>query len=108
MWHSSWSSPVAKPHYLQVQFDKQRTFTGFTALPRQDGNVNGMIKGYEFWVSNNANDWKLIKSGTFKNSAKINKVQFDNPAKAVYIKFVAISSYGDDKLTSLAEFGLLL
>ena len=42
-WHSAWqSSPAKFPHELVLEFEAPRTIAGFTALPRQDGNRNGV------------------------------------------------------------------
>ena len=51
-WHTQWqdSSP-SHPHEIIIELTPPSAIKGFTYLPRQDDNVNGTIKDYEFYVS---------------------------------------------------------
>jgi hypothetical protein len=71
--------------------------------PRQDGNQNGMVKDYEFYVSDSTSDWgTAVKTGTFTSSAQPTTATF--PAKAGrYIRFRAMSELNGKAYTAVAE-----
>jgi hypothetical protein len=52
LWHTPWQddSP-AHPHEIVLELSAPAKIKGFTYLPRQDTEVNGTIKDYEFYVS---------------------------------------------------------
>ena len=42
---------------------RERVICGFLATPRMDGNTNGLIRKYEFYVSSDGETWNLVSSG---------------------------------------------
>src|SRR5262245_11669386 len=57
-WHTEWSQRTAPlPHTLVLDLGGQCQVDGFRYLPRQDGNVNGTIAGYQFYVSTDGTTW---------------------------------------------------
>ena len=71
IWHTKWSggSP-ALPHEIQIDLGSTYNIDGFRYLPRQDGEVNGRIGQYEFYVSTDGVNWgSLVATGTFANNA---------------------------------------
>jgi hypothetical protein len=66
-WHSEWGDYEAPfPHYLQIDLGSAAEITGFTYTPRQDGQENGLILDWEFYLSNSANDpGAALDSGSF-------------------------------------------
>ena len=58
MWHTGWGDAEIKfPHELIIELESPRNIAGITTLPRQDGNPNGWIKGYEVFVSLDGKEW---------------------------------------------------
>ena len=50
-WHSEYDPVLAKqPHEIVIDLGKEIWLAGFKYLPRQDGGVNGNVKGYEIYV----------------------------------------------------------
>jgi hypothetical protein len=109
-WHSSWEegSP-GFPHHLIVELGEPETLAGFTALPRQDGNHNGWIKGYRLYVSMDGQDWgSPVAKGMFSENDRLKTVKFHSPVVAKFVKLEAISGYvADGHWASLAEFHLI-
>jgi hypothetical protein len=109
IWHTAWTPEIKKhPHELKIALKSARTFRGVTLLPRQDGHRNGWIKDYACYVSAEGTNWgEPVAKGTFAADAKLKTVQFARPVTARFIRFVALSGFGADGFSSLAEFSLV-
>ena len=108
-WHTQWqdASPPC-PHEIIIELVPPSTIKGFTCLPRQDEPVNGTIKDYEFYVSDDGKDFgKPVKKGTFEEGKEKKTVNFE-PKKCRFIKLKAISEINDAAWTSVAEIGVIL
>jgi len=91
-----------------VEFDAPKTLTGFTALPRQDGQRNGWIKDYAFYVSADGQNWgEPVAKGTFARSANLKTVMLAHPSTAKFIKLVALSGHANNPYASLAELAVI-
>jgi hypothetical protein len=67
-WHTLWSSASPPPpHTFVVDFGAAaQSISGFTYLPRQDGNPNGTFAEYQFYVSTDGTNWgSAIAQGDF-------------------------------------------
>ena len=107
-WHTNYGLTLANyPHVLEFDLINRESLKGFTLLPRQDGNANGRIKGYEISVSGDRKSWKLVKSGELPNKVELSTVTFDQPMPARYVRFTAISEQGGQDFASAAEIGFL-
>ncbi|HEY1790188.1 MAG TPA: discoidin domain-containing protein, partial [Verrucomicrobiae bacterium] len=109
-WHTDWDAdPIPTfPHQLIVKFKTAEEMTGFTALPRQDGNHNGWIKAFAFYASNDGANWgEPVVKGTFSNDAKLKTIHFPVTITAKFVKLVALSGYADGPWASLAEFNVI-
>ncbi|HEV2210534.1 MAG TPA: discoidin domain-containing protein [Verrucomicrobiae bacterium] len=107
-WHTSWEEPQPPfPHQFTVAFPKLVRLRGFTALPRQDGNHNGWIKDYAFYVSEDGQSWgEPVAHGVFSADARLKQVQLPRPVMARFVRFEALSGYANGPWASLAEFGV--
>jgi hypothetical protein len=109
-WHTEWTDANPEcPHEIIIQLTPPSTIKGFTYLPRQDEEVNGTIKGYELYVSDDGKDFgKPVKKGEFAGEGKNKKtVTFDQPVKCGFIKLKALSEINDGAWTSAAEIGVV-
>lgn len=107
IWHTMYSVTVAKyPHWVDFDCGELKTLTGFTYLPRQEGN-NGNIKTYKVQVSTDYKTWTDVVEGSFENNANLKKVTFKTPVKGRYLRFTALSSQDGQDFASGAEFGVL-
>jgi len=83
------------------------TIKGFTYLPRQDDQVNGTIKDYEFYVSDgDKNFGPPVKKGSFAEGSEKKTVNFD-AKKGRFIKLKALSEVNDAAWTSAAEITVI-
>ena len=108
-WHTMYSITLAKyPHWVDFDSGKEKVIKGFTYLPRQDGSLNGCIKDYEIYVSNDNQNWgNPILKGKFEKSAKLQKVMFGKPVKARYVRLRALNEQNGQDFASGAEFTLV-
>ena len=108
-WHTMYSITLAKyPHWVDFDSGKEKVIKGFTYLPRQDGSLNGCIKDYEIYASNDNKNWdNPILKGKFEKSAKLQKVMFGKPVKARYVRLRALNEQNGQDFASGAEFTLV-
>jgi hypothetical protein len=107
-WHTQWqdASP-GHPHEIIIELSRPVKISGFTYLPRQDENVNGTIKDYEFYVSDDGKEFgQPVKKGTLAEGTEKKTVTFE--AKACrFIKLKALSEINGEAWTSAAEIGVV-
>lgn len=109
IWHTMYSITLAKyPHWVDFDAGKQKVIKGFTYLARQDGSLNGCIKDYEIYVSNDNKTWgDPVAKGSFEKTAKLQKVMFGKPVKARYVRLRALNEQSGQDYASGAEFTLV-
>ena len=109
IWHTMYSITLAKyPHWVDFDAGKQKIIKGFTYLARQDGSLNGCIKDYEIYVSNDNKNWgEPVAKGSFEKTAKLQKVMFGKPVKARYVRLRALNEQSGQDYASGAEFTLV-
>jgi hypothetical protein len=107
-WHTQWQDASPNhPHEIILELSAPASIKGFTYLPRQDEQVNGTIKDYEFYLSNDGQDFgQPVKKGTLGEGKEKKTVTFDaKPAR--FIKLKALSEINDQAWTSAAEIGVI-
>ncbi|MGN8650910.1 glycoside hydrolase family 2 TIM barrel-domain containing protein [Segatella copri] len=108
-WHTMYSITLAKyPHWVDFDAGKQKVIKGFTYLARQDGSLNGCIKDYEIYISNDNKTWgEPILKGHFEKTAKLQKVMLNKPVKARYFRLRALNEQNGQDYASGSEFTLI-
>ena len=109
MWHTAYSVTQADyPHEIDFDIGEVKKIKGVSYLPRQDGGLNGDVKGYEIYVSNDGKTWgKALAKGDFSNDKAEKRVLFASPVDARYIRFRAMSSQTGTIYGAGAEFSVL-
>ena len=109
IWHTMYSITLAKyPHWVDFDAGKQKVIKGFSYLARQDGSLNGCIKDYEIYVSNDNKTWgEPILKGHFEKTAKLQKVMLNKPVKARYFRLRALNEQNGQDYASGSEFTLI-
>lgn len=107
-WHTMYSVTVANyPHWFELDGGAVKTMTGFTYLPRQD-SWNGLVRDYRIEVSQDGKTWTQIGSdGTFPKTKALQRVMFNKPVKARYLRFTALHSHDGQDFATCAEFTIL-
>ena len=108
IWHTMYSVTLAKyPHWVDFDAASVKNMKGFIYTPRTDSS-NGQIKDYEIYVSQDGKEWgEPVMKGAFERSSEPQKVLFEKPVKARYIRFRALSEQFGYDFASGAEFNLI-
>jgi alpha-L-fucosidase len=106
---TSWQSDKV-PIYLIIDLGKIETISGFRYLPDQHWWAEtSIITQYQFFISENNLDWKLVSEGEFSN-IKNNptwQVNVFNPLTARYIKLKALKTVGKNNNAGIAEIDII-
>ncbi|HRI22548.1 MAG TPA: discoidin domain-containing protein, partial [Panacibacter sp.] len=108
---SSWHQPqdAKMPIDLVIDLGKRERPSGFRYLPDQNWWANGIITHYEFYISNDNDQWQLADSGEFSN-IKNNPLWQTKSFKAInarYIKFRALANTQNDNAVGYAEIDVI-
>jgi alpha-L-fucosidase len=109
-WHTRWTQDLTLPHYVTIDMGKPHQIRGFTYLPRQDGNPNGVVERYRFETSTDGTNWRTnVSAGMFaniRNNPSLQQVTFA-PVNARYFRFTALREINSNGWTSAAEISVL-
>lgn len=107
LWHTSWENPSPNyPHEIIIDTGRVQWMNGFGYVKRQDSNSNGDIKEYEFYISEDGENWgKPIRKGSFPNTKPEIYVSFEE-TQARYIKLTGINSQDGAPYAAAAEINL--
>ena len=97
------------PIDLVIDLGKIYNVCGFKYLPDQNRWSSGIITNYEFYVSENNKDWKLVDQGEFSNIKNNPFLQVKNFSSTVtrYIKLRALKNTWDDDVAGYAEVDVI-
>ncbi|MBR1666718.1 MAG: discoidin domain-containing protein [Bacteroidaceae bacterium] len=107
-WHTEyWGSEPRCPHTIVIDMTKIYEVTAFTYTARTDGNQNGMVKGYEVYLSVDGKTWgNPVATGEFKNTTAMQVAKLSTPTAGRYLKLVATSEINNNAWTSASEIGI--
>lgn len=99
---------VARDGQLTVDLGAVHNLKGFTYLPVQNRYMSGVIKLYEFYVSQNGRQWQKVAEGEFGNIAAspvLQRVDF-SPSETRFVRLKAVQTL-DGNDAGFAELGVL-
>ncbi|MEO6850581.1 MAG: discoidin domain-containing protein [Mucilaginibacter sp.] len=107
VWHQSKDKKM--PVDLEIDLGKEENLAGFTYLPDQSLWNPGIITKYQFYVSDDNVQWKLVDEGEFSNIKNNPLMQIKKFAaeKARYIKFTALKNTEGNDNTGYAEVDVI-
>ncbi len=106
-WHQSKDKKM--PQDMVIDLGKDENVAGFRYLPDQSIWNPGIIAGYEFYVSENTANWKLVSQGEFpniKNNPLWQMVKFARQ-KARYIRLRAVKNTENSNEEGYAEIDII-
>ncbi|MDR3036407.1 MAG: discoidin domain-containing protein, partial [Kitasatospora sp.] len=109
IWHTGWSAgDVPLPHEIRLDLGTAAPVSGLTYLPRQDGNANGRIGGYEIATSTDGTTWSSpVATGTWTDDAQAKEAAFPT-VTARWVRLRALTEAGNrGPWTSAAEIRVL-
>src|SRR5690606_37771782 len=100
------------PQQVTVDMGSTHTLTGFSYLPRQDGEATGHINRYRLAVSKDGNSWESIATGEFANiiaNPITQYMAFANEVETRYFRFTVdavAEETGNRSRVAIAEFNV--
>ncbi|GAA3943954.1 discoidin domain-containing protein [Chitinophaga oryziterrae] len=96
------------PADIDIDMGKIENVSGFKYLPGQ-GRTEGIITHYQFYVSENNKEWKIVNEGEFSNikNNPLWQVKEFKPVKARYIRLRALHNTRHDDEAGYAELDLI-
>ena len=77
-------------------------------MPRQNHREHeGEIREFSVQISDDGSLWSDIARGELPSTFDPKRIEFSRPVSARYLKLIALSGYGTDKTTSLAELAIM-
>ena len=107
-WQSQWlkNGGTGFPHCIEIDLGNVYDVSGFIYTPRAD-KTNGRIKNYEFYVSNDDENWgDPVATGTFANTAAPKEVTFEMTS-GQHVKLVGLDEVRGGALASAVEIDIL-
>ena len=97
------------PVDLVIDLGRELNLSGFRYLPDQSYWNPGIIKEYQFFVSDHSIDWKMVSEGEFSNikNNPLWQIKGFAPEKARFIKFRALSNTEGNDNTGYAEIDVI-
>jgi hypothetical protein len=109
-----WSSADARgngpkyPHALAVHFPQPVPMNGLVLMPRQNHREHqGDIHAYMIEVSDDGSQWREIARGQLASTWNPQTIHFSQPVTAKHLKLTALSGFGTDHSTALAELAVI-
>jgi hypothetical protein len=81
---------------------------GLVLMPRQNNRDHqGDIRGYAVAVSDDGEQWSEVSRGELVSTFSPQTLRFDHTVTARNLRFTALSGFGTDTTTALAELAVL-
>jgi len=108
---TAWHRPKGTklPADLVIDLGKEENLTGFRYYPDQTMWGPGIITNYQFYVSDDNKEWKLVDEGEFSNikNNPLWQIKRFAAAKGRYIKLRALKNTNDNDSTGYAEIDVI-
>ncbi|MBP1962263.1 M60 family metallopeptidase [Paenibacillus aceris] len=103
IWHTKWDSSNPLPQSITLNLGGSYQVSQLNYLPRQDGNWNGIITGYNIYTSTDGVNFTKAATGTWVQSSTLKSATF-MPVTATHVKLEAIQ--GVNNYASAAEINV--
>ena len=98
----------SQPRGLTITFPAPVAMNGLVFMPRQnDRNHVGDIRGYLVEVSDDGRQWREVTRGELASTWNAQQVRFAQSVTTKNLRFTALSGFGNDASTALAELAVM-
>lgn len=107
LWHCYWYETDSSKLWIEFDVDGDYLVDGLRYQPRQSGNNNGNITGYQIQVQDENGDWKEVATGTWANDRSWKTASFE-PTAAKKVRLTVTDSISETsyRLAAAAEIRL--
>ncbi|MBN2138353.1 MAG: discoidin domain-containing protein [Sedimentisphaerales bacterium] len=108
IWHTPWeNNPPAYPHHITLEFPEPVEIMGLRYLPRQDMS-NGWIAKYHVYTAGDPEDFSdLAAQGDWPRGTAPQRILFDKPRTARFIRLVALEGFDARIFAAIAELEII-
>ena len=107
-WTAGTQAAPRAPQTLTVSFPAPASFSGLLLMPRQNHRDHeGDVRDYLIETSDDGENWKEIKRGALVSTYDQQRIEFSKNVSARQLRFTALSGFGSDNTTAIAELALL-
>jgi len=107
-WQAGKADAPRQPLELAISFPQPVAMSGLVLLPRQnDRDHIGDIRDYLVQTSPDGRQWQDVQRGALASTWNPQQILFPQTLTTRYLKFVALSGFGDDPTAALAELTVI-
>ena len=110
IWHTAWAGTALDVQWIDISLTEKQLVAGLRYLPRQAGGVNGIITGYEIYVSSDGGQtYTKVSEGEWSQNTVWKIAEFD-AVEATNVKLQVTSAVSDTAgkaFASAAEIRLM-
>jgi hypothetical protein len=100
-------APRAQPQ-LSIAFPAQVPFDGLVLMPRQNHRDHeGDVREWLIEASDDGQTWREIRRATLGSTFEPQTVRFERRVTARYLKLTALSGFGADRASALADVAVI-
>ncbi len=93
---------------IMINFPASVAMSGLVLMPRQNHREHeGDIREYVVQASDDGSDWRDVLRGELLSTFAPQQIEFPKKITARYLKLIALSGFGQDKTTALAELAVI-
>jgi beta-galactosidase len=98
---------VPFPHVLTIMFPSPVPMNGLVLMSRQNARDHfGDTRAYKIEISNGDGPWQVIAGGELASTWDPQTIHFPKTVTVTRLKFIALSGFGNDHSTALAELAV--
>lgn len=110
IWHTAWAGTSLDVQWIDISLAEKQQVAGLRYLPRQAGGVNGIITGYEIYVSSDGGQtYTKVSEGEWSQNSVWKIAEFD-AVEATNVRLQVTSAVSDTEgkaFASAAEIRLM-
>jgi hypothetical protein len=97
-----------KHQSVAISFPRSVQFSGFVIMPRQNHREHeGDVRDYLIEISDDGTTWSELKRGSLASTFEPQSIELGKTASTRFLRFTALSGFGIDKVTALAEIAIV-
>jgi beta-galactosidase len=102
-------APMREQVDFVITLNAPAPMSGVVLMSRQNHREHeGDIRAYVFLVSDDGREWREVARGELLSTFAPQQIDFSSPVTVRYLKLIALSGFGADKTTSLAELAVIV
>jgi len=107
-WTAGTQAAPRTPQALTLGFPVPVPFSGLLLMPRQNHRDHeGDVREYLIETGDDGDHWQVLKRGTLVSTYNQQRIEFGRKVTARQLRFTALSGFGGDNTTAIAELALL-